>query len=286
MGEQTNISWADATLNFWIGCTAVSNGPQGACKFCYAETWGNRFGVAWGVGEPRRRCLHTRAKAMVLERKAIAAGAPFFCFSNSLADIFDKEVPIEWLAEAFDDMRASPHVTYLLLTKRAPLIAERCAAAGGLPANAWIGGTFVTQAEWDRDSRHLREAQIATGAQLTFGSFEPLMGPIEFDMRDGPPGWVITGGESGAHARPSHPDWFRGLRDQCAATGVAYHHKQNGEWVAYGQHNGKPGENLGLPGKPRANVELEGETMFRVGKKAAGRLLDGDIHDARPAMRA
>lgn len=40
--------------------------------------------------------------------------------------------------------------------------------------------------------------------------------------------WVITGGESGSHARPSHPEWFRSLRDQCVAAGVAYFAKQMG----------------------------------------------------------
>ena len=57
-------------------------------------------------------------------------------------------------------------------------------------------------------------------------SAEPLLGPIDI----GPyrPDWIITGGESGADRRPLNLDWVRGLRDQCEANGITFHHKQNG----------------------------------------------------------
>lgn len=93
--------------------------------------------------------------------------------------------------------------------------------------------------------------------------------------------WVITGGETdqGAHqARPSHPNWFRDLRDQCAAAGVAYHHKQNGEWL------GRP-EMIDASG-PGTHRFDDGLWMDKVGVGRAGRELDGVIHDARPATPA
>jgi hypothetical protein len=107
--------------------------------------------------------------------------------------------------------------------------------------------------------------------------------------------WVITGGETdqGGHkARPSHPNWFRGIRDACAAAGVPYHHKQNGEWSADGRveemkefyrptaawPDGTVGDGdhlkNGGPGRP----------LWRVGKKRAGRLLDGVEHNAIPVL--
>ncbi|MHB8284378.1 MAG: DUF5131 family protein [Caulobacteraceae bacterium] len=99
--------------------------------------------------------------------------------------------------------------------------------------------------------------------------------------------WVITGGETdqGEHkARPSHPDWFRLLRDQCAAAGVPFHFKQWGEWAACEASDGDwpihEGNftRLEMDGKPGPT----GWPMQRIGKKASGRALDGAIHDARP----
>ncbi|MDO9471929.1 MAG: DUF5131 family protein [Caulobacter sp.] len=109
--------------------------------------------------------------------------------------------------------------------------------------------------------------------------------------------WVITGGETdqGKHmARPSHPDWFRSLRDQCAAAGVAYHHKQNGEWapVAIVDPDGIvrgddimiwPNGHIG--GGTHHQHGGYGSLQRKVGVGRAGRELDGVIHDARPATQ-
>jgi len=103
--------------------------------------------------------------------------------------------------------------------------------------------------------------------------------------------WVVAGGESGQRARPMHPTWARSLRDQCTAAGVAFHFKQWGEWL--------PAE-VDLPGDGaryavaedgtereivgRATLGCSGEQeMLRVGKKRAGRVLDGRTHDDYPA---
>lgn len=107
-------------------------------------------------------------------------------------------------------------------------------------------------------------------------------------IRTGGVDWVITGGgtdQIGWKAPPMHPAWPLQIAADCANAGAAYLHKQNGEWVAYGQHNGRPDENLGLPGPPREDRELDGELMFKVGKKAAGRALNGRTYDARPEVR-
>lgn len=116
--------------------------------------------------------------------------------------------------------------------------------------------------------------------------------------------WVITGGETdqGKHkARPSHPKWFRSLRDQCGAASVPFHFKQWGEWRE-AQLGDEFDTSMGGAGKPPAfivnpddgtvhcflpeNPNPDLRVMVRVGKKAAGRELDGVIHDARPQVAA
>ena len=87
--------------------------------------------------------------------------------------------------------------------------------------------------------------------------------------------WVITGGETdqGGHkARPTNPQWFREIRDQCADAGVPFHHKQNGEWVSVSEAAGD-GEHFQFP---------DGRTVRRIGKRHSGRTIDRALHDARP----
>jgi len=114
--------------------------------------------------------------------------------------------------------------------------------------------------------------------------------------------FVITGGESGKHARPSHPDWFRALRDQCASTGTPFHFKQWGECCP------RRSDLIPVPSARIGWVARDGRFLFdcteddyepmyadddrfgpnywsqtlRVGTKAAGRHLDGILHDAVP----
>jgi len=105
--------------------------------------------------------------------------------------------------------------------------------------------------------------------------------------------WVICGGESGPGARPMHPGWARALRDQCAKAGVAFHFKQWGEWVGasvYSEGNKGgftrsqvPGETF--PGRPSvwwSGDAFGGVVSINVGKKVAGRLLDGREHNDIP----
>jgi protein gp37 len=99
--------------------------------------------------------------------------------------------------------------------------------------------------------------------------------------------WVIAGGESGPGARPSHPDWFRAVRDQCQAAGVPFFFKQWGEWEPIQWHDGKmPLLKISVPIYPDDREALAAKEIVmrhgtadanlrRVGKKRAGRLLDG-----------
>lgn len=113
-----------------------------------------------------------------------------------------------------------------------------------------------------------------------------------------PLSWIISGGESGPKARLSHPDWFRALRDQCQAAGVAYFFKQWGEWGPRYGETWTVGDAWRTPQRHRWINPADGHTkpfgeftgtddldwarMFRVGKKAAGRELDGRVWDQFP----
>jgi protein gp37 len=103
--------------------------------------------------------------------------------------------------------------------------------------------------------------------------------------------WVIAGGESGPGARPMHPDWIRSLRDQCQAAGVPFFFKQWGEWIhesqAYFPPAFHPEFRDGEPTGPRwhfwTNDRSISDASFRVGKKVAGRELDGRTWNEFPA---
>jgi protein gp37 len=77
--------------------------------------------------------------------------------------------------------------------------------------------------------------------------------------------WVVTGGEIGTGARPMHPHWVRALRDKCVARGIPFFFRQWGEWAPVSE-------------------DRSGQTMTRVGKRAAGRVLDGRTWDEIPAI--
>ncbi|GLK86643.1 DUF5131 family protein [Ancylobacter defluvii] len=307
MGEKTSISWCDHTWNPWIGCTKVSP----ACDGCYAENlmdtrlgranWG---GPGKGVGTRSRTGKSTWRAPFLWNRRAVAAGTRPFVFCASLADIFDRRVPTEWRQDAFDVMRRTPQLVYLLLTKRPQLIVPLTEEAGGLPPNAAIGTTIEDQHRADLNVPPLLAAQARLYPLFSFVSCEPLLGRILFsgtspDGRrqwdwltgmsatmypDGPDfdygpgiGWVIGGGESdqGSHkARPTHPQWRRDLRDQASAAGTPFQWKQNGEWVSVSEVAG-PGEHFHFP---------DGATVRRTGMAIAGRSLDGVMHDARPEV--
>lgn len=297
MGETTAISWCDHTWNPWIGCTKVSP----ACDGCYAEAMmDKRYGrVQWGA-PGRGTGTRVRTSASVWNdprrwnRKAEAAGTRPFVFCASLADIFDNAVPAEWRRSAFDVMRNTPRLVYLLLTKRPQLIVRLSEEAGGLPWNAAIGTTVEDQERADRNAPALLVAAAELRPLFTFLSCEPLLGPVDISAHYlnpqgfvDTPKWVITGGETdqGAHkARPTHPDWFRSLRDQCAAAGVSFHHKQNGEWLGGDQIPEDEAIPSGISNDCGISGANDNRRVWRVGKVRAGRLIDGALHDARPGV--
>ena len=156
------------------------------------------------------------------------------------------------------------------------------------PPNVWLGVSVEDQPAADERLPDLRK--LAGQGWHTLVSVEPLLGPLNtsFSGVD----WVICGGESGPGARPMHPDWARSIRDECQAAGVPYFFKQWGEWAATCQ---MPAETSDLTRAQAASLNIFGERvsppgigddglvrLYRVGKKAAGRTLDGRVWDELP----
>jgi len=296
VGKTTGIAWTRSSWNPWIGCTKVSPG----CDACYAEAPDARYRwqgtTHWGPGVPRMRTSVSNWKQPLAWNKKAAVNGERWTVFPSLCDPFDNEVPDAWRLDLFSLIAHTPHLTWLLLTKRIgnvpKMLSGDSLAFEAMQRNVWLGASVVNQEEADRDIPKL----LAVPAANRFVSYEPALGPIEFhpDWLTCPGGteyghgfnrttvhagccekharlhWVIAGGESGPHARPAHPDWFRSARDQCAAAGVPFFFKQWGEWAPPIAEDGVP------PGA------VEGR-LYRVGKKAAGRLLDGREHSEYPA---
>lgn len=233
MGETTAISWCDHTFNAWIGCTKTSP----ACDFCYAETMAKFRGWAeWGPGKPRQRTTAANwRKPLQWNKAAQAAGRRATVFCNSLADVFDAEVSNEWRRDLAKLIRDTPVLDWLLLTKRQSVAEKELPEMVPPDGNVRIGFTVENQPFGDVRLPVLR--RLAQQGYRTFVSYEPALGPVDWRpwVECGAIGWLISGSESGAHARPAHPDWFRAARDACQRAGVPYHHKQNGEWAEYNQ---------------------------------------------------
>jgi len=242
MGEHTNIGWTDHTFNPWIGCTKVSP----ACDNCYAADMAARYGWAkWG-DHPRQRTAASTWKQPLTWNRKVPEGETRFVFCASLADVFDNQVDPQWRADLFELIRATPRLTWLLLTKRIGNAVAMSEAAGGLPRNAALGATMANLEEYDRDRMKLARAKEALRPAFTFGSFEPLLGPIPLDLHA--PDWIIVGGESGPSPRAINPEWVRHLRDRSAELNRVFFFKQWGGRTP--KANGKAIDGVEYCGRP------------------------------------
>jgi protein gp37 len=284
MAENSHISWTDNTHNEWIGCTKVSAG----CDHCYAEREQDKrhHRAKWGKGNSRYRTSEAnRKKPFVWNRQAEKEGRRIRVFTASLSDVFDEEVPDEWRHELFATIRQTPHLDWLVLTKRLAKMrryVEWSLGNGLLPSNIWWGCSVEGQTTANQRIPELLKLRQWVGDAPLWLSIEPLLGPVDLSaIRHGSDpdlpiyvDWVVVGGESGPSARPMQPGWPRSLRDQCVAEQIPFHFKQWGEWAPVEDGSLLPGDRL-FPKNDEAPSLSEDPVMRRVGKKAAGRLLDG-----------
>jgi protein gp37 len=219
-------------------------------------------------------------------------------------------------ADLFRLIDATPHLDWQLLTKRPQNVSRMWPEVEGVPYvaeagrmndwplnrrwNVWLGTSVSNQATADELLPHL--AALADLCPVRFVSAEPLLGPVnllaqpQWLWASSGINWLIAGGESGHQARPMHPQWVRGLRDQCTAAGVPFFFKQWGEWepsfewpdqfadvsdtcaATYLAEDGHRGQSF---------AEMEGHAnyglLIKAGKKHAGRELTGRVWSEFPA---
>ena len=227
----------------WNPVTGCTQVSPG-CANCYAMRFAERFrGVP---GHPYERGFDLQLRPERLDQP-LRWRKPRTIFVNSMSDLFHPGVPDDYIQQVFEVMQEASQHRFQVLTKRS----ERLAGLSPTlpwPENIWMGVSVENQ-RWTSRIDDLRQ----TGAAIKFLSCEPLLGPLDLDL-DGID-WVIAGGESGPGARPMDGDWVRGVRDQCGETETAFFFKQWGAHCVNGR---------------------------RVGKKKAGRDLDGRLWSELP----
>lgn len=299
MGDRTGIEWTDATWNPVTGCDKVSPG----CDHCYAETFAERWRGTEGHYFGNGFDVQLRPDKLDMP---LRWNKPRKVFVNSMSDLFHDKVSDEYIARVFSVMACAERHTFQLLTKRhgrmrSLLNSEafrelvfKCQALelpGDVMGDYWpLPNVWLGVSAEDQKRADLRiPALLDTPAAVRFVSAEPLLGPIELKqhwlhpvMREPSPenhaigrrigkangvgfiDWVIVGGESGPESRVMVPDYAREIRDQCVEAGVPFLFKQWGEWAPINDR----------------------DTMQRVGKKRAGRELDGRTWDQYPEVVA
>lgn len=285
MGKQTEIAWTDSTFNPWVGCAKVSPG----CQHCYAETlMDKRMGrVQWGVNGTRSVTSPANWKQVrQWNAEAVRTGVRRKVFCGSLCDwLEDRPDTNAWRIGLLELIELTHGLDWLMLTKRTENAVRLIQQAAGRDIrnffernpHVWFGASVENQEQADKRIPMLLELP----ARVRFLSMEPLLGLVDLnrwlvaDMRADGGGvgrlnvihWIIVGGESGDNARPMHSDWARSIRDQCQAAGVPFFFKQWGEWW--------PHEQGQWAGGPSVNPDLADAEFYHIGKKNAGRILDG-----------
>lgn len=278
-GESWNPIRARNLATSGVGhfCEHVSEG----CRNCYAERMqAHRF------KNPIRYAAQDRGKVEIfLDEKVLTKPLrwpkPRTVFVSSMTDLFGEWVPEPWIDRIFAVMALCSRHTFIVLTKRPERMREYMAGIRGWPLpNLWLGVSVEHRA-----ARGRIDVLRATPCAIRFLSLEPLLeqlGVLDFRGIH----WVIVGGESGAKARPMHPNWARWIRDQCAAARVPFFFKQ---WGAWAPNETSPyrmimsiGGVVDIPDHSAANEDAGEVEMAQIGKKRAAALLDGREHREWP----
>lgn len=308
--NKTEIDYLDFTWNpIAMRCTRVSP----ACDNCWHLRMANRLAKnpmidaktqAAYRGETWPLLLQKRLNEPFKRKKPSIIGVQF------MGDLWHEAVFHRDILAVFGAALEAPWHTYVFLTKRSGRMLEitqrycEYKKWPQLPDN-WIGMVTVENQEWA--DRRIPDVLAAPWA-VRGVSAEPLLGGINLyglgikcehvaeacgtekrysGCHEGNCSanlcldWFITGGETGPGARPSHPDWFRGLRDQCQVAGTNFFFKQWGEWVDY---DNAPGYSSGINGGDYEERRVEHRWLYRVGNKRAGHLLDGQAWRQMPDL--
>lgn len=286
--NKTSIEYLDYTLNpIAMRCTPVSEG----CAHCWHLMTNHRFHIHSGPPKLREKELTEPMKV----KKPPRIGVQF------MGDLWHEDVDWIWIDRIFETCRhpEANHHIHIFLTKRvdtawhyfrSPIYGKEHLRRSSFlkHQNLWLGITAENQKRFDERWYYLKQISAA----VIWISHEPALGPIVYPpefLALGNRVWVVSGGESGHGARPSHPDWFRQDRDQCVEAGVPFFFKQWGAWVP---DDFSTVTKTGHTPK-RCWVHIDGEIydyaypyntegVMWASKKAAGRVLDGRTWDQAP----
>ncbi len=267
--SKSKIEWTDYTFNPWWGCVKVSEG----CKNCYAETMSKRWGRdIWGK-DANRMFMYDGywSKPLKWNAKAKKEGVRYKVFCGSMCDVFEQPDNFRTL-EKLDNSRKrlgklikeTPHLDWLLLTKRPEIWAYSCfdlgfskhedyyhsihkaTATWNFPDNVWLGVSVENQKQADLRIPEL----LKIPAKIRFLSMEPLLGavnlvqargltkyisgggvgniPLTSGLESNGIDWIIVGGESGLKARPMDRAWVASLCNQAMFADIPFFMKQLG----------------------------------------------------------
>lgn len=311
--NKTGIEYLDYSYNpIAMRCTPVSAG----CANCWHLRMADRLAKnpklpaeerAAYAGEGPPVLKQRELEAPLRRKKSAVIGLQF------MGDVGHESIDYTHLTQIFNMMQTCNNHVFLALTKRPQTIAtfmdwwlypyrESSLSIDTVLPNVWWGVTVENQ-----DTMWRIEEMFKIPAARYWVSFEPLLGWVDVNAPSlvGLAG-VVVGGESGLHARPMRPIWARRVRDACMLAGTLYTFKQWGQFapkdaISENEHllanaNDRWGT-VGPDGKflpvttPFTTIDLktgemtkdpEETVMYDVGKKAAGRLLDGKIWNEFP----
>lgn len=225
----TQIEWTDATWNPVAGCSIVSAG----CKNCYAMEMARRLdamGIEKYQGLVRQSGKRVIWRGVVREDRAaleipLRWKRPKKIFVNSMSDLFHEGVSEGFIEDVWAVMRATPHHSFQILTKRPERMASVLnKSIDDVLPNVWLGTSIE-----DREASHRAAVLRNIPAAIRFVSFEPLIGAVGSIDLSGIH-WAIVGGESGKQARPIRETWIDEIYQQCEDHGTAFFFKQWGTW--------------------------------------------------------
>lgn len=214
--DTTSIEWAQWSWNPITGC-------KHDCPYCYARDIAQRFTNLYRNGfdpsiwparfaAPENTTVPQMAEQDVAYRNV---------FTGSMADIFGRWVPEEWIHLVIERVEANPQWNFLFLTK----FPQRVHEFGKMPKNAWMG----TSVDCQERVAGAEKAFAKMGGGIKWLSVEPMLTPLKFtrlDLFD----WVVIGGASRSANTPAWIppfDWIADLHAQARDAGCAVYHKDN-----------------------------------------------------------
>lgn len=228
--KNTKIEWCNHTVNFWWGCTEISE----ACQNCYARAIAKRFKVdCWGDKPRHFRIEKATEEVRKLNASAERRGVVETVFVNSMSDFFDEDIPIRYRLHCWKLFAKCDNLRFMILTKRAKVLANHVNEWGDdIPPNVHFGITAENQERFDERMWALKRFD-----RKVFLSCEPLLDSITI-----PPDyaekidWVIVGGERCApnYARSCREWQVKRLFEDCRRFGIPFFFKQHGtNWITF-----------------------------------------------------